>query len=49
VRELYNDDTLAGWQITFTEEGASRGNLFMMGSDFTVFKMAVSSDCPAEP
>ena len=28
VRELYNDDNLAGWQITFTEEGATRGNLF---------------------
>lgn len=24
VRELYNDDTLAGWQLTFVEEGASR-------------------------
>lgn len=24
VRELYNDDTLAGWQITFTEEGATK-------------------------
>ena len=24
VRELYNDDTLAGWLLTFTEEGASR-------------------------
>lgn len=23
VRELYNDDTLAGWQLTFVEEGAS--------------------------
>lgn len=29
VRELYNDDTLAGWQITFVEEGASKGNLFV--------------------
>ena len=29
VRELYNDDTLAGWQITFTEEGANKGNLFV--------------------
>ena len=29
VRELYNDDTLAGWQITFTEEGASKGNIFV--------------------
>lgn len=29
VRELYNDDTLAGWQITFTEEGAAKGNLFV--------------------
>lgn len=24
VRELYNDDVLSGWLITFTEEGASR-------------------------
>lgn len=29
VRELYNDDTLSGWQITFTEEGATKGNLFV--------------------
>lgn len=28
VRELYNDDNLSGWQITFTEEGATKGNLF---------------------
>lgn len=28
VRELYNDDTLSGWQITFTEEGAAKGSLF---------------------
>lgn len=28
VRELYNDDTLSGWQITFVEEGASKGNIF---------------------
>ena len=28
VRELYNDDNLSGWQITFTEEGASKGNIF---------------------
>lgn len=29
VRELYNDDNLAGWQITFTEEGAIKGSLFL--------------------
>ncbi len=34
VRELYNDDTLAGWQITFTEEGATR-SLFITGQNFS--------------
>ena len=29
VRELYNDDTLAGWLVTMTEEGAVKGNLFI--------------------
>ena len=29
VRELYNDDTLAGWLVTMTEEGATKGNLFI--------------------
>ena len=29
VRELYNDDTLSGWLITMTEEGATKGNLFV--------------------
>jgi len=29
VRELYNDDTLAGWLVTMTEEGAIKGNLFI--------------------
>lgn len=29
VREIYSDDNLSGWQITFTEEGAMRGNLFL--------------------
>lgn len=28
VRELYNDDTLSGWLITMTEEGAVKGNIF---------------------
>lgn len=34
VRELYNDDTLAGWQITFTEEGAAKGNFFTSSAIF---------------
>lgn len=29
VRELYNDDTLAGWLVTMTEEGAAKGNIFL--------------------
>ena len=29
VRELYNDDVLAGWQVTMTEEGATLANLFV--------------------
>lgn len=29
VRELYNDDTLSGWQVTMIEEGATLGNLFI--------------------
>lgn len=29
VRELYNDDTLAGWLVTMTEEGAVKGNIFL--------------------
>lgn len=28
IRELYNDDTLAGWQITLTEEGCAFGTWF---------------------
>lgn len=32
VRELYNDDTLAGWQITFTEEGATKTAIFLHGN-----------------
>ena len=36
VRELYNDDTLAGWQITFTEEGAAKGNLFVPDGSINV-------------
>ena len=35
VRELYNDDTLSGWLITMTEEGATRGSLFTTSSIFT--------------
>ena len=34
VRELYNDDNLSGWQITFTEEGASKGSIFTDLSTF---------------
>lgn len=32
VRELYNDDTLAGWLVTMTEEGAAKGNIFLTKS-----------------
>lgn len=45
VRELYNDDTLAGWQITFTEEGAVKGNLFTTAANFTALQSATAA-CP---
>ena len=45
VRELYNDDTLAGWQITFTEEGATKGNLFTTSANFTALQSATAA-CP---
>ena len=37
VRELYNDDTLAGWLITLTEEGATR-SLFTTSSNFNTLQ-----------
>lgn len=40
VRELYNDDTLAGWQLTFTEEGAAKGNYF---ADDSIFELLDAS------
>lgn len=40
VRELYNDDTLAGWQLTFVEEGASKGNIFISRSTFAELEFA---------
>jgi hypothetical protein len=38
VRELYNDDTLAGWLVTMTEEGAVKGNLFIDSSLYETLK-----------
>lgn len=43
VRELYNDDTLAGWQVTMTEEGATLGNLFTTATIFTNLQSATSA------
>lgn len=43
VRELYNDDTLSGWLLTMTEEGASRGNLFTTSTIFTNLQSATSA------
>lgn len=38
VRELYNDDTLAGWLVTMTEENAPKGNLFISGTLYETLK-----------
>lgn len=38
VRELYNDDTLSGWLITMTEEGAIKGNLFISDTLYNTLK-----------
>ena len=43
VRELYNDDTLAGWQVTLVEEGATRGNLFATEAIFNSLQTATSA------
>lgn len=43
IRELYNDDNLSGWQITFTEEGAVKGNLFTTSANFTALQTATSA------
>ena len=29
AREIYNDDTLSGWQVTMVEENAPKGNVFI--------------------
>ena len=42
VRELYNDDTLSGWLVTMTEEGAARGNLFITAHDYRVLADGVN-------
>lgn len=34
VRELYSDDNLAGWQLTFTEEGCAYPILFIARTKF---------------
>lgn len=38
VRELYNDDTLSGWLVTMTEEGAVKGNLFIDSALYSTLK-----------
>lgn len=40
VRELYNDDTLAGWLVTMTEEAAVKGNLFIDSTLYETLKPA---------
>ena len=40
VRELYNDDTLAGWLVTMTEENAVKGNLFIDSTLYETLKPA---------
>ncbi len=42
VRELYNDDTLAGWQVTMTEEGATLGSIFAPKQVYDSLKTATS-------
>lgn len=46
VRELYSDDTLAGWSVTMTEEGATLGNLFVSATDFYHLLNDQLSPCP---
>ena len=43
LRELYNDDTLSGWQVTMVEEGAVKGNLFTTSTIFTNLQTATGA------
>lgn len=43
VRELYNDDTLSGWLVTMTEEGATLGSLFTTVTIFNNLQTATSA------
>ena len=38
IREYYNDDTLAGWLVTMTEENAVKGNLFIESALYETLK-----------
>jgi len=38
IREYYSDDTLAGWLVTMTEEGAVKGNLFIDSALYETLK-----------
>lgn len=42
VRELYNDDNLSGWQITFTEEGAAFGNYFITNNNYNIIQQGTA-------
>lgn len=44
IRELYSDDNLSGWQITFTEEGATRAGWFTTGVNFEALQ--ATTLCP---
>ena len=47
LRELYNDDTLAGWLVTMTEEGAAKGNIFLTKSVYN--DITNDHDAPETP
>jgi len=38
IREYYNDDTLAGWLVTMTEENAVKGNIFIDAALYETLK-----------
>lgn len=44
VRELYSDDNLSGWVVTFTEEGASR-SLFLDDPSMYGYLQEATSAC----
>lgn len=46
VRELYNDDTLSGWLVTMTEEGATTSALYLADEAYNTLTASTATANP---